>query len=72
MDEMDRMELQEAYDTIKEWGADTDNFVAQNFRHIMCGGEASDNSIELYEFFMTQLNTVVAHGLSAIDKALSR
>ena len=52
-----------AIKTIKEWGVDCDNFVAQNFKQTFIGGEANDNSISLSEYFLECLKIVTNLGL---------
>ena len=53
----------EAFETIKEWGVDVDNFVTCNYRQTMCGGDPSDNSIELGDYFMDCLRIVTEFGI---------
>lgn len=61
----------EAFETIKEWGVDVDNFVAHNCQNTMCGGDVSDNSIELSDYFMDCLKIVTNAGIVAWENKAS-
>jgi len=56
-------ELRQAYETIREWGINEGGFVGANFRQFMSGGQPSDNSIQLTDFFREQLQIIVDLGL---------
>lgn len=56
--------VDEAIGVIKEWGVDCDNFVAHNYRQFLIGGEPTDNSIDLSEYFSKCLKTVCDLGIN--------
>ena len=62
---MKGISIEEAVGVIKEWGVDCDNFVAMKYCQSMHGGEPSDNSIELSEYFLECLKIVCDLGIKA-------
>ena len=62
---MRTISLDEAVGVIKEWGVDCDNFVAHNYHPVMFGGEPTDNSVEMGEYFLHCLRKVCDLGINA-------
>ena len=60
-----KISIDEAIGVIKEWGVDCDNFVANNYRQTMQGGDPSDNSIALSEYFLNCLKMVCDLGIKS-------
>lgn len=56
-------ELKVAYETIKEWGVDADNYVAMNYQMSLHDGEATDDSIQVSNHFLKQLKIITDIGL---------
>ena len=63
--------VNEAYETISEWGISEDSYIAHNFRQFMVGGDPDDNSCQLSEFYQTQLKTIVDLGLAEAKRLLN-
>ena len=63
-------EMKEAYDTISEWGINEDGYIMANFKNFMSGGNPDDNSIQLSEFYQTQLKYIVNLGLTEAQNTL--
>ena len=68
---MENAVINEAYETINEWGLNADGFIAQNFRQFMVGGDADDNSCELFKYYRTQLQAIVDLGLAEAKRLLN-
>ena len=65
-----KISIGEAIYIIKEWGVDCDNYVAQNYKQYLVGGEPTDNSIQLSEYFLKCLKTACDLGIKAYNKGI--
>ena len=65
-------ELEDAYELIRQWGLNSDDFIAKNFQHRMYDGYANDNSIELSDLYIDSLQTIFDFGLKKAKELLDR
>jgi len=69
-EESKKVSIEEAISVIGEWGVDCDNFVACNHRQFLVGGDPTDNSIELSEYFLKCLKLVCDLGIKTHNMKL--
>lgn len=63
--EMEKPSTEEAIKTIKEWGVDCDNFIANNYVQYLQDGDPYDNSHECADYFLECLKIVCDLGIKA-------
>ena len=66
------VDLEEAYELIKEWGLARSDFVAQKCRPHLSGNYVSDNSVESAGYFDDCLQTIVDIGLKEAKNFLGK